>query len=167
MVAEIFIKTAQTKLFLKVEGVFCRHIYGFRPMDVYNKVETRGQLKLKTKASSKFQLRYQKWVKLYSKDSFTSSDFDSDSNSDNESLANNASETEQILSDDEIKEKLIINETKETEKNLSLNPKLLAEKGINLYAKDSFNSDSSLANNTKTKNTSENFNETSETAGNK
>ena len=167
MVVEIFIKTAQKKLFLKVEGVLCRHIYEFRPIDVYNKVETRGQLKIKTKASSKFQLRYQKWVKLYSKDSFTSSDFDSDSNSDNESLANNASETEQILSDDEIKEKLIINETKETEKNLSLNPKLLAEKGINLYAKDSFNSDSSLANNTKTKNTSENFNETSETAGNK
>ena len=167
MVVEIFIKTAQKKLFLKVEGVLCRHIYEFRPIDVYNKVETRGQLKIKTKASSKFKLRYQKWVKLYSKDSFTSSDFDSDSNSDNESLANNASETEQILSDDEIKEKLIINETKETEKNLSLNPKLLAEKGINLYAKDSFNSDSSLANNTKTKNTSENFNETSETAGNK
>ena len=171
MVVEIFIKAAQTKLFLKVEGVFCRHIYGFRPIDVYNKVETRGQLKIKTKASSKFQLRYQKWVKLYSKGSFTSSDFDSDSdsnsNSDNESLANNTSETEQILSDDEIKDKLIINETKETEQNLSLNPKSLAEKGINLYAKDSFNSDSSLANNTTTNNTSENFNETSETADNK
>ena len=167
MVVEIFIKTAQKKLFLKVEGVLCRHISEFRSIDVYNKVETRGQLKIKTKASSKFQLRYQKWVKLYSKDSFTSSDFDSDSNSDNESLANNASETEQILSDDEIKVKLIINETKETEKNLSLNPKLLAEKGINLYAKDSFNSDSSLANNTTTSNTSENFNETSETADNK
>ena len=165
MVAEIFIKTAQTKLFLKVEGVFCRHIYGFRPIDVYNKVETRGQLKIKTKASSKFQLRYQKWVKLYSKDSFTSSDFDSDS--DSESLANNTSETEQILSDDEIKDKLLINETKETKQNLSLNPKSLAEKGINLYAKDSFNSDSSLANNTTTSNTSENFNETSETADNK
>ena len=68
------------------------------PIDVYNKVETRGQLKIKTKANRKYQLRYQKWTNLYSKDRFTSSDFDSDSdsdsnysNSDNESLAKNAS----------------------------------------------------------------------------
>ena len=30
-----------------------------RPIDVYNKVERRGQLKTKTKASRKFQVRYQ------------------------------------------------------------------------------------------------------------
>ena len=91
-----------------------------RPIDVYNKVETRDQLKTKTKANRKYQRRYQKQAKLYSKDSFTSSDFGSDSDSgskylnvDNESLANKASETEQILSDDEINDKLIINEKKE------------------------------------------------------
>ena len=106
-----------------------------RPIDVYNKVETRDQLKIKTKANRKYQSRYQKWAKLYSKDSFKSSDFDSDwdldsnySNVDNESLANDASETEQILSDDEIDDKLIINEAKETEQNLSLNPKSLTQK---------------------------------------
>ena len=141
------------------------------PIDVYNKVETRGQLKINTKANRKYQLRYEKWANLYSKGSFASSDFDSVSDSDsnysnsgNESLANNASGTEQMLSDDEINGKLVINEIKETEQNLSLNPKLLAQKWINLYAK--INSDSSLANNT-IKNTSENLNETSETADNK
>ena len=68
-----------------------------RPIDIYDKVDTRNQLKIKTKESRKYQLRYKKWVNLHSKDSFTSTDFhsnsDSDSNysnSDNESLANNA-----------------------------------------------------------------------------
>ena len=152
MVAEIVITTAQTKLFLKVESVLCGH-------------------KINTKANRKYQLRYEKWANLYSKGSFASSDFDSVldsdsnySNSGNESLANNASGTEQMLSDDEINGKLVINEIKETEQNLSLNPKLLAQKWINLYAK--INSDSSLANNT-IKNTSENLNETSETTDNK
>ena len=86
------------------------------PIDVYNKVETRGQLKINTKANRKYQLRYEKWANLYSKGSFTSSDFDSVSDSDsnysnpgNESLANNASGTEQMLSDDEINGKLVIN----------------------------------------------------------
>ena len=87
-----------------------------KPIDVCNRVETRAQLKTKTKVSSEFQLRYQKWVNLYSKDNFTSSGFDSDSDSDpdsnikadNESLANNASETEQNLSDNETNDKLII-----------------------------------------------------------
>ena len=31
-----------------------------KPIDVCNRVETRAQLKTKTKASSEFQLRYQK-----------------------------------------------------------------------------------------------------------
>ena len=64
---------------------------------------------------------------------------------------------------------MIINETKETEQNLSLNPKSLAQKWINLYAKDTsndYNSDSSLVNN-RTNNILQNLNETSETADNK
>ena len=99
-----------------------------KPIDVCNRVETRAQLKTKTKASSEFQLRYQKWVNLYSKDNFTSSGFDSDSdsdpdsniNSDNESLANNASETEQNLSDNETNDKLIIYNNTAVEQTLSI-----------------------------------------------
>ena len=99
-----------------------------KPIDVCNRVEIRAQLKTKTKASSEFQLRYQKWVNLYSKDSFTSSGFDSDSdsdpdsniNSDNESLANNASETEQNLSDNETNDKLIIYNNTAVEQTLSI-----------------------------------------------
>ena len=99
-----------------------------KPIDVCNRVETRAQLKIKTKASSEFQLRYQKWVNLYLKDSFTSSGFDSDSdsdpdsniNSDNESLANNASETEQNLSDNETNDKLIIYNNTAVEQTLSI-----------------------------------------------
>ena len=117
-----------------------------KPIDVCNRVETRAQLKTKTKASSEFQLRYQKWVNLYSKDSFTSSGFDSDSdsdpdsniNSDNESLANNASETEQNLSDNETNDKLIIDNNTAVEQTLSIS-----------------------------NNSSKNLNETSETANNK
>ena len=99
-----------------------------KPIDVCNRVETRAQLKTKTKASSEFQLRYQKWVNLYSKDNFTSSGFDSDSDSDpdsnikadNESLANNASETEQNLSDNETNDKLIIYNNTAVEQTLSI-----------------------------------------------
>ena len=98
-----------------------------KPMDFRNRVETRAQLKIKTKASTEFELRYQKWVNLYSNDSFTSIDFDSDSdsdpdsniNSDNESLANNASETEQNLSDNETNDKLIIFNNTAVEQTLS------------------------------------------------
>ena len=99
-----------------------------RPIDVYNKVETRAQLKIKTKAG-----RYRRFVSTCSKDSFTSSDIysdpysNSDRNSDNESLANNASETvKKLFSDDETNHKLIINETTKAEQNLSLNPESLA-----------------------------------------
>ena len=99
-----------------------------KPMDFRNRVETRAQLKIKTKASTEFQLRYQKWVNLYSNDSFISIDFDSDSdsdpdsniNSDNESLANNASETEQNLSDNETNDKLIIYNNTAVEQTLSI-----------------------------------------------
>ena len=96
-----------------------------KPIDVHNKVQTRAQLKKKAKTSANYQVRYHKWIQFISKDSFTSSDFssdtDTDSNSDSNSesdfgsLINNASETEQILSDNET-DKLIIDET--TDKNL-------------------------------------------------
>ena len=94
-----------------------------KPMDVRNWVETRAQLKRKTKASRKFQRRYysdQKWVNSLT--SWDNRDFtlDWESGSDSESdisLANNA---EQDLPDD----RLIIN-TK-TEKNLTPNPDSLA-----------------------------------------
>ena len=99
-----------------------------RPIDVHNKVETKAQLKIKTKAS-----RYRRFVNTCLKDSFTSSDFNSDPysnsdrNADNESLANYTSETEKkLFSDDETNRKLIINETTKTEQNLSLNPESLA-----------------------------------------
>ena len=117
-----------------------------KPIDVHNRVETRAQLKIETKASRKFQRRYQKWV-----DSLTSDDWESDSDSESSdtdiSLANNASETEQNLSDD----KLIIDI--KTEQNLTPNPESLAN-NITEYKV-------SMSNN------SESFNETSETADNK
>ena len=91
----------------------------------HNKVKTRAQFKKKVKASPNYQVRYYKWIQFISKDSFTSNDFNSDtdtdlnsdsnSESDFGSLINNASKTEQILSDNET-DKLIINET--TNKNL-------------------------------------------------
>ena len=153
MVAEIVIKMAQTKLFQKIEDVLCKHIIRFgkkKTMDVRNRVETTGQLKIKTKASRKFQRRYQKCV-----DSLTSDDWDftSDWESDSESsdtdisLANNASETEQNLSDN----KLIIDI--KTEQNLTPSPESLAN-NITEYK-------------VSTSNNSESFNETSETADNK
>ena len=85
-----------------------------KPIDVRDRVETRAQLKMKTKDSREYQRRYRKRVTLFLKDSFTSSDFDSgsdrDSETDIDSLANNASETEQNLSDNETNNKLIIDE---------------------------------------------------------
>ena len=96
-----------------------------KPIDVHNKVQTTAQLKKKAKASANYQVRYHKWIQFISKDSFTSSDFISDTDTDSNShsnsesdfglLINNASKTEQILSDNET-DKLIINET--TDKNL-------------------------------------------------
>ena len=89
-----------------------------RPIDVRNKVETRAQLKVKTKATRNYQKRYMQFVDVFSKDSFSSDDFSSDE----ESLANNASNTEQnFSSDDEIYwtikhtgEKLVIDENTDT-----------------------------------------------------
>ena len=121
------------------------------PMDVRNRVEKRAQLEIKTKASRKFQCRYQKWVNSLTSDDWDfTSDWESDSESSDTdiSLANNASETEQNLSDDN---KLIIDI--KTEQNLTPNPESLAN-NITEYK-------------VSTSNNSESFNETSETADNK
>ena len=90
-----------------------------KPGDVRNKVETRAQLKIKTKASRNFQRRYFKWLKMLDSEEWdrdiwesgTDSDTDleiweSDSDTDI-SLANNAQKTEQKLSDEETKGKLV------------------------------------------------------------
>ena len=97
-----------------------------RPIDVRNKVETRAQLKVKTKATRNYQKRYMQFVDVFSKDSFSSDD----SSSYEKSLANNASNTGQNLSsDDETEntgENLVIDEnTDTTQTNLisdTLNP---------------------------------------------
>ena len=97
-----------------------------KPIDVRNKVKTRAQLKVKTKATRNYQERYMRFVDVFSKDSFSSDDFSSDE----ESLANNASNTEQNLSsEDETEntgENLVIDEnTDTTQTNLisdTLNP---------------------------------------------
>ena len=85
-----------------------------KPIDVRNKVETRAQLKVKTKATRNYQKRYMQFVDVFSKDSFSSDDFSSDE----ESLANNASNTEQNLSsEDETEntgENLVIDENTDT-----------------------------------------------------
>ena len=85
-----------------------------RPIDVRNKVETRTQVKVKTKATRNYQKRYMQFVDVFSTDSFSSDDFSSDE----ESVANNASNTEQNLSsDDETEntgENLVIDENTDT-----------------------------------------------------
>ena len=70
-----------------------------KPINARNKVETRAQLKVKTKATRNYQKRYMQFVDVFSKDRFSSDDFSSVE----ELLANNASNTEQnVSSDDEI-----------------------------------------------------------------
>ena len=90
------------------------------PIDVHNKVETRAQLKVKTKATSIFQKRSMQFVDVFSKDSFSSDDFSSD----DESLANNASNTERnVSSDDETEntgENLVIDENTDTTQTNSI-----------------------------------------------
>ena len=82
-----------------------------KPSDVRNKVETRAQLKIKTKASRNFQPRYFKWINMVASDewNFSSEESDLESESDTDiSLANNASKTEQNLLDEKTNDKLII-----------------------------------------------------------
>ena len=89
-----------------------------KPIDVCNNVETRAELKVKTKATRNYQKRYMRFVDVFSRDSFSFDDFSSDE----ESLANDASNTEQnFSSDDEIYwtikhtgEKLVIDENTDT-----------------------------------------------------
>ena len=81
-----------------------------KPSDVRNKVETRAQLKI-TKASRNFQRRYFKWLKMVASGewNFSSDESDWESESDTDiSLANNTSQTEQNLLDEETDDKLII-----------------------------------------------------------
>ena len=94
------------------------YLFWKKPIDVRKKVETRAQLRVKTKATRNYQKRYMQFVDVFSKNSFSSDDFSSDE----ESLANNASNTEQSFSsDDEIYwtikhtgEKLVIDENTDT-----------------------------------------------------
>ena len=73
MAREIVIKMAQIKQSRKNRKCNQQTYNPFwkKPSDVRNRVETRAQLKIKTKASRKFQRRYQKWI-----DSLTSEDWD-------------------------------------------------------------------------------------------
>ena len=81
------------------------------PIDVINRVETRAQIKSKTKVTRNYIKRYMRYVDVFSRNSFTSDDFSDDSlTSDDESLANNASNTEQNLySDDETEATVEVN----------------------------------------------------------
>ena len=92
------------------------HPFWKRPIDVHNKVETRAQLTVKTKATRNYQKRYMRFVDVFSKDRFSSDDFPSDE----ESLANNASNAEQnLFSDDETEntvENLVIDKNTDTTK---------------------------------------------------
>ena len=83
-----------------------------KPIDVRDRVETKAQLNLKTEATRKQCHRYMRYIDVFSRDSFSSSNY---SDSDGDLLSNNASDTEQNLySDNETKkltgENLIIDE---------------------------------------------------------
>ena len=60
----------QTKMFQKNRRCIMQTYNPFweKTMDVRNRVETRAQLRIKTKASRKFQGRYQKWVDILTSD---------------------------------------------------------------------------------------------------
>ena len=91
-----------------------------KPIDVCNREETRVQLKSKIKVTRNHINRYMRYVHVFSRSSFTSDDFSDDSlTSDDRSLANNASNTDQnMYSDDETEkstgENLIIDENTDT-----------------------------------------------------
>ena len=81
-----------------------------KPIDVRNKVETRAQLKVKTKATRNYQKRYMRFIDVFSKDSFSSDDFSSDE----ELLANNSSDDEIYWKIKHTGEKLVIDENIDT-----------------------------------------------------
>ena len=89
-----------------------------KKIDVRNRVETSAQLNSKTKVTRQQFRRYMRYVDVFSRDSFSSDNY---SDSDDDSLTNNASNTEQnLFSDDEtektIAENLIIDENVDTTK---------------------------------------------------
>ena len=89
-----------------------------KKIDVRNRVETSAQLNSKTKVTRQQFRRYMRYVDVFSRDSFSSDNY---SDSDDDSLTNNASNTEQnLLSDDETEkttaENLIIDENVDTTK---------------------------------------------------
>ena len=89
-----------------------------KKIDVRNRVETSAQLNSKTKVTRQQFRRYMRYVDVFSRDSFSSDNY---SDSDDDSLTNNASNTEQnLFSDDETEkttaENFIIDENVDTTK---------------------------------------------------
>ena len=89
-----------------------------KKIDVRNRVETSAQLNSKKKVTIQQFRRYMRYVDVFSRDSFSSDNY---SDSDDDSLTNNASNTEQnLFSDDETEkttaENLIIDENVDTTK---------------------------------------------------
>ena len=78
-----------------------------KPIDVRNRVETRAQIQLKPKATKDYVKRYMHYLNVFSKEYFSSDEnltSDDESNtetSDEESIAGNASNTEQNLSSED------------------------------------------------------------------
>ena len=78
-----------------------------KPIDVHNRVETRAQIKSKPKASRDYVKRYMHYLNVFSKEYFSSNEnltSDDESNtedSDEESIAGNASNTKQNLSSED------------------------------------------------------------------
>ena len=102
------ISMEQENQFQKIENSIATH-YPFwkKPINVCNRVETRVQIKLKPKATKKFVKRYMHYLNVFSKEYFSSDEnltSDDESNtetSDEESIAGNASNTEQNLSSED------------------------------------------------------------------
>ena len=78
-----------------------------KPIEVRNRVETRAQMKLKPKTTKDYVKRYMHYLNVFSKEYFSSDEnltSDDESNtetSDEESIAGNASNTEQNLSSED------------------------------------------------------------------
>ena len=126
----MFIKTGR-KCLLPTNEPFWKN-----PNDTCNKIakSTRNQLKSKARASPNYMKRYFKFLKNYHKNNYFSGDYSTDTESgtsisDHESLTNNASETEQNLSDNELTGENFITDEKteenQTPKNKETNDKML------------------------------------------
>ena len=78
-----------------------------KPIDVPNRTETRAQIKLKPKATKNYMKRYLHYLTVFSKkylssdENLTSGDESNTDTSDEESIAGNASNTEQTLSSED------------------------------------------------------------------